>query len=385
VTAVADVVVVGAGAFGAWCAWHAQSAGRRTLLLDPFGPGNSRSSSGGETRIIRMGYGAAEVYTRFAQRSLASWRDLFARTGQDLFHPTGVLSLGTLTDPLGPATRDTLARLGVIHEVLGADELRRRHPALGVGDEERGIFEPGSGVLMARRAVELVAQDAQRAGVRLHHAAVRSVGCGSGPRLDAVLTLAGERFAADLFVFACGPWLPKVLPDVLGDRIFPTRQEVFFFGAPPADPRFVAPQLPAWIDFAGEEAYGLPDLDGRGVKVALDRHGPPFDPDHGERLASAEGVARARAVIAHRLKALASAPLLESRVCQYENTANGDLIADRHPAYDNVWIVGGGSGHGFKHAPAIAEYAWNRIAGDGPTEPRFSLGDKGTLKSRAVF
>jgi monomeric sarcosine oxidase len=385
VTAGADVVVVGAGAFGAWCAWQAQSAGRHTLLLDPFGPGNARSSSGGETRIIRMGYGAAEVYTRFARRSLALWRDLFARTGCDLFHPTGVLWLGPKGGALGGETRATLEQLGVAHEVLGADELRRRHPALGIGEDEEGIYEPESGVLMARRSVGLVAKEAERLGARLRLSAVRPLPANGTGRLDQIETLAGERITGEVFVFACGPWLPKVLPDVLGNRIFPTRQEVLFFGAPPADLRFAAPALPAWIDFALEEAYGLPDLDGRGVKVGLDRHGPPFDPDTGERLVGAEAVERARSVLAHRLPGLRSAPLLEARVCQYENTASGDLIVDRHPGYENVFVVGGGSGHGFKHAPAIAEYAWGRVTGSGPVEPRFGLEGKGTRQSRAVY
>jgi glycine/D-amino acid oxidase-like deaminating enzyme len=185
-------------------------------------------------------------------------------------------------------------------------------------------------------------------------------------------------------VFACGPWLPKLFPDLLGARIFPTRQEVFFFGTPAGDERFAPPRMPTWIDF-GAEIYGLPDLERRGFKVAPDRHGEPIDPDTGERLVGAESVARVRAFLARRFPALAAAPLVEARVCQYENTSNGDFLVDRHPDADSVWLVGGGSGHGFKHGPAVGEYVAKRIAGSVPEESRFSLQTKGTVQRRAIY
>jgi glycine/D-amino acid oxidase-like deaminating enzyme len=142
--------------------------------------------------------------------------------------------------------------------------------------------------------------------------------------------------------------------------------------------------MPTWIDF-GAEIYGLPDLEGRGFKVAPDRHGGPIDPDTDERLVAAESVQRVRAFLARRFPALAAAPLLETRVCQYENTSNGDFLIDRHPDADNVWLVGGGSGHGFKHGPAVGEYVAERLAGGGPEEPRFSLATKETVRKRAVY
>jgi sarcosine oxidase len=385
VTLTADVVVLGAGTFGAWSAWHLTRAGHRVVLLDPHGPGNARASSGGETRIIRMGYGADEAYTRFAQRSLDLWRGLFSDTGHALFHRTGVLWLA----PEGhPATRDTvttLGRLGVPHELLGPDDLARRYPQISFEEGMTGLVEPESGALMARRAIEAVVEDAVRQGCEYRlDGAVPLTGAASG-HLHELRTLRAETCAADVFIFAAGPWLPKVLPDVVGERIFPTRQEVFFFGTPAGDPRFSPPACPTWIDFGRHEAYGMPDLDGRGFKVGLDRHGPPFDPDTGDRLPSAEGLARARACLAGRFPALTQAPLLEARVCQYENTSNGDFIVDRHPAFDNVWIVGGGSGHGFKHGPAVGEYCAGRIFGDRPEEPRFALSPKKTEQNRTVF
>jgi glycine/D-amino acid oxidase-like deaminating enzyme len=199
------------------------------------------------------------------------------------------------------------------------------------------------------------------------------------------ITQSGEKLGATTFVFACGPWLPKVFPDLLGKRIFPTRQEVFFLGAQPGDRRFSSPALPVWIDFSDKRGpYGFPDLENRGFKIALDQHGPPFDPDTGHRVATQEGLAEARRYLAERFPDLERAPLVESRVCQYENTSSGDFLIDRHPDLENVWLVGGGSGHGFKHGPALGEYVAERILKGGPVEPRFSLATKAEVQKRAV-
>jgi glycine/D-amino acid oxidase-like deaminating enzyme len=159
---------------------------------------------------------------------------------------------------------------------------------------------------------------------------------------------------------------------------------VFFFGPPPGDERFAPPRMPAWIDF-GAEVYGVPDLESRGFKVGADRHGEPIDPDAEERLVGATSVARTRAFLARRFPALAAAPLLETRVCQYENTSNGDFLIDRHPGAGNVWLVGGGSGHGFKHGPAVGEYAADQILGRRPAVPRFSLASKESVRRRTVY
>ena len=207
-------------------------------------------------------------------------------------------------------------------------------------------------MLLARRAVATLVRDAERQGLVYRPDAVRRPT--GGGTLGGVTTQTGETIGADLFVFACGPWLPGLFPALLQDRIVPTRQEVLYFGPPAGDRRFASPALPAWIDF-GEEMYGVPDLDGRGFKVALDRHGPLFDPDAGDRVA-VETVPAVRDYLGRRFPDLSDAPLIASEVCQYENTSNGDFLIDRHPELENVWLVGGGSGHGFKHGPAVGEY-----------------------------
>jgi monomeric sarcosine oxidase len=377
-----DVAVIGAGVFGAWTAWHLGRRGNHVLLTDAYGPGNARASSAGESRIIRMGYGEDELYTRSSLRSLAQWKEFFAATQQALFHETGVLWLAGEEDARVGQTAETLRRCGGAFEELGRAELERQYPQIGLDGITKGLLEPHSGVLMARRAVAAVVEDAVRGGVEYRVAQIAEPhGAGA---IGAVKTSSGERIEAGTFVFACGAWLGKIFPNVLGSRIFPSRQEVFFFGVPPGDTRFAPPALPTWL-FQEDEIYGMPDLESRGLKIAVDRHGERVDPDTQSRLASAEGAEEARRFVEQRFPGLRGAPIVETRVCQYENTWNGDFLIDRHPEMENVWLVGGGSGHGFKHGPAVGEYVAGRILGGGESEERFSLASKETVQRRAVF
>ena len=377
-----DVAVVGAGVFGAWTAYLLQQSGKHVKLIDGYGAGNSRSSSGDESRVIRLGYGGDEIYSQSAWRSLQLWKELFARTGEHLFHETGVLWLAHPGDPYPVSTFETLTNLRFPVEKLTLQELSTRYPQIcseGIGG---AFLEPESGVLIARRAVQAVVREALKSGVEYLQDSVEPPH--NRGRVDELVTNGGERVLAAVYVFACGAWLPKIFPDLLAGRIHPTRQEVFYLGAP-AGMRFQSPALPVWIDFKNE-AYGLPDIEGRGVKVAIDRHGEAFDPDTSDRVAGSEGLAEVRRYLARRVPELQNAPVNESRVCQYENTSNGDFLIDRHPEFENVWLVGGGSGHGFKHGPFVGEYVTARIEErvEG-IEPRFSLTTKSAEHQRAVY
>jgi sarcosine oxidase len=362
-----DAVVVGAGVFGAWTALHLRRSGRSVALVDQYGPGNNRSSSGGESRIIRMNYGADEIYTRWAMRSLEMWTRLFDQTERpELFQRTGVLFTPRPDDPRVSDTQAAFEKHGVPFQRLTPEELSKRFGQFQFREERIGLFEPESGVLLARRAVQAVVSQAIREGVRyLDGRWLRS----SGP---------------ETIVYACGPWLPKIFPEVLSGRIRVTRQEVFFFGTPPVDVKFVPPLMPVWADITDEHsAYTIPNIEGRGFKLAFDRHGPEFDPDTGDRVV--REIDQARAFLAERFPALAGAPLVESRVCQYENTSNGDFLIDRHPEFENVWLVGGGSGHGFKHGPAVGEHVCALIHGKAAPEVRFSLEAKARESARSVY
>src|SRR5712691_6498697 len=376
------VIVVGAGCFGAWTAYHLARSGHDVTLLDAYGPGNSRASSGGETRVIRMGYGAQEIYTRWSWRSLELWKALFERADVRLFHETGVLWMAREQDILSTSTLATLKCVGVPHERLSRAQLESRWPQIDFGAVTWAIHEPQSGVLMARRAVAAVVREAEREGVSYIADAVHPPAIGRG-RIEAVSARSGKTMSAATFVFACGPWLPKLFPDLLGDRIFATRQEILYFGPPPGDRRFAPPAMPAWIDFA-EEMYGIPDMEARGFKISLDRHGPRFDPDTGDRVAG-QTFDAVRAYLARRFPALRDAPLVGAEVCQYENSCNGDFLIDRHPDLENVWLVGGGSGHGFKHGPAVGEYVARLMAEGGEVDERFALSTKEKIQKRTVY
>jgi sarcosine oxidase len=377
-----DVVVVGAGVFGAWTALALARRGRRVALLEAYGPGHSRSSSGDESRIIRMGYGADEIYTRWAQRSLHLWKELFAAARKDsLFQETGVLWLAEAGNAALQATRDVLRRCCVKFTESRREELIRKYPQINFEGIESGIYEPESGVLMARRSVAAVVAIGQKTGVEYKVAQVMAPK-GSGD-ISQVETSGGETFAASQFVFACGAWLGKVFPEVLGERIFPTRQEVFYIGIPAGDERFSAPLLPTFL-FKTDESYGMPNVENRGLKIALDKHGERVDPDTQSRVVTASEIERIRNYVAYRFPALKDAPIVETRVCQYENTSSGDFLVDRHPEMPNVWLVGGGSGHGFKHGPAMGEYVAGQLSA-ARGEPRFSLESKLTVQQRAVF
>jgi sarcosine oxidase len=383
-----DVAVVGAGVFGAWTALCLARRGKRVLLLDAYGPGHSRSSSGDESRIIRMGYGADEIYTRWSQRSLIHWKELFAATrNEELFRKTGVLWLAEAENPQLRVTKDVLQRNGVEFEGLDRDGIVARYPQINVDGIASGILEPESGVLMARRAVTAVVAEAVRIGVEFKLAAIAEPhGNGEIESLSsaAIEGSAGQRFTAKTFVFACGAWLAKLFPEILADRIFATRQSVFYFGIPGGDGRFSPPALPTWL-IKNDECYGMPDLESRGLKIALDKHGERVDPDTQSRMVAAEEIAEIRRYVAYRFPALAHAPIVETRVCQYENTSNGDFLIDRHPTLSNVWLAGGGSGHGFKHGPAVGEYVTGQLLDETEPEERFLFDKKETVQRRTVY
>jgi glycine/D-amino acid oxidase-like deaminating enzyme len=346
------VAVIGAGAFGAWTALHLRRLGAEVTLLDAWGPGNARSSSGGETRVIRAIYGPDRVYVEMVKRAYALWDEL----DPSLYVDTGALWMHRGDDAYVRSSLPLLQELGFPVDQLTLTDAAKRYPQISFNGVKSVYLERRAGALSARRACGVVRDAFVKAGGTYRTAQASAAVSGRTLQLDD-----GSKLEADHFVFACGPWLGRLFPTVIGDAIRPTRQEVFYFGAPRGSLRYQPPQLPIWIDFGERIIYGIPDVHGRGLKVADDTRGEPFDPTSGERKASEEGLSRARALLAERFPEMAKAPLLSSEVCQYENSPDGDLIVDRHPELGNVWLVGGGSGHGFKLSPAVGELAAARI------------------------
>jgi glycine/D-amino acid oxidase-like deaminating enzyme len=198
-----------------------------------------------------------------------------------------------------------------------------------------------------------------------------------GVAWDSLALSDGSTLRADQYVFACGAWLGKLFPETIGHRIRATRQEVFFFGTPAGDQSFTEAKLPVWADHRDRFMYGIPGNQNRGFKIADDTRGPEFDPTSGDRMVSAEGIKSARDYVAFRFPALKDAPLLESRVCQYENSPDNNFVVDRHPRHENVWLLGGGSGHGFKHGPALGQMVAALVLEHKDPEALFRLGRLG--------
>lgn len=365
------VVVVGAGAFGGWTALALRRAGLRVTLVDAWGAGHARASSGGETRVIRAVYGGLPEYVAMAARALALWRAEERRLGRRVLVRTGALWLCAGDDGYVRRSVEPVRAAGLPIDELSLDEARRRWPQVRLDDVRTVFHEPEAGFLLARLACELVREAFVREGGSWRQAAVRPV-VADGARLGRVRLEDGGTLAADRFVFACGPWMGRILPEVIGRRIVATRQEVFFFGTPAGDPRFDVGALPAWVHMGERLVYGLPSHERRGLKVADDTAGDEVDPTTLERVPGAGGVARAREIVRARFPAMADAPVVESRVCQYEASSDGDFLVDRHPTLADVWLVGGGSGHGFKMGPALGEHVAALVRGRATLVPRFA-------------
>ncbi len=378
------VVVVGAGVFGSWTAHHLLHAGHSVTLIEAFGPAHSRASSGGESRLTRGAYGKDAIYTQMAFDSLAQWKELSAVSGLPVFIPAGVLFFFPTEEDY---FRDSVAaheQLGLPIEVLGQTEMTQRFPMFDFDGISIGLFEPDFGALMARRSVLTLVERFVRAGGSYVTGAVVGT-ADAAAQLNELELASGERVSADFFIFALGPWLPKLFPEAVGARILPTRQEIFFFAPPAGDDRFLPGSMPCWADFNhGDMFYGFPDLESRGVKFAHDIHGPEVDPDTQDRRATDAALADIIAFRDRRFPLLERAPLTEARVCQYENSSNGDFLIDFHPHLDNVLLVGGGSGHGFKHGPEVGRYAAGLLTDLIEPEPRFSLSAKSERHSREI-
>jgi sarcosine oxidase len=378
------IAIVGAGVFGAWTAHHLQQQGHKVTLIDAWGPAHSRASSGGESRLTRAAYGKDAIYTRMAAESLPQWKALSAISGLPILVQCGVLFFFPTDEPYVQESIAAHRQIGLTTEVLDRREMARRFPMIDFEGIRVGLHEPSFGALMARRSVLTLVDRFVKAGGSYTKGFVQPPGRG-GDSLKEIRLASGERIQADRFAFAAGPWLPKLFPDVIGPRILPTRQEVFYFATPPGDHRFLPGAMPGWADFNGGDIfYGFPDLETRGVKFAHDQHGVEVDPDTQSRRPTDAALAEVVAFRDRRFPALRGAPLTGAEVCQYENSSNGDFLIDLHPGWRNVLLLGGGSGHGFKHGPEVGRYATARLLGSATVEPRFSLASKSATHHREV-
>jgi sarcosine oxidase len=375
----ASVVVVGGGVMGAWTALWLRRRGVKVVLVDRYGIGNTLASSTDETRVTRSGHGLDEFYPRWQRLALEQWTDLESSSGCAVFIPTGVVWLASAEDGIERDSAVTLERLGIPVEVWRLDEVTRRYPQIRPEGLEWALWEPEAGALAARAGVIAVGERLRAEGVATIHASCVPLPATHDGRLDHVVLSDGKRVTGDAFVFACGAWLPGLFPEVLGSFISVTRQEVLHLATPPGVSGFDADELPVWID-SSSVIYGVPSIWGGGFKLAPDWPGPASDPDSMDRRISERIVEDVRAFARRRFPAVAELPVVASRVCQYESTPDTHFVIDRHPDLENAWLVGGGSGHGYKHGPVIGEYVAALVTGDSqrvgalaPPDLRFAL------------
>lgn len=363
-----DVVVVGAGNFGAWTALNLQRMGARVTLLDQYGPGNSRSTSGGETRGVRTSYGDRPhglQWGRWAQRAIEKWKawDLEHRDEllPPLFHTTGDLIMRDEMSPFLEQTVENWKVMGQPYEVLTADEIRYRWPVIHTPEIEVALYEPDAGVVRARRAIESVARVFEQEGgaVRIGRA---SLGREDARTLLEVELDGGERLVGGIYVLALGPWFPKVLPALMGKRLsMRTLGHVYYFSTPPGDESYRYPNVPSY-NVPGVTGWPALPVDSRGFRVRTGGHSGD-DPDTSVRWIDEEYHDRPREVLSRYFPGLAERPINETRACHYCGTVSRNFIIDRHPDYDNVWLAGGGSAESFKQGPVLGEYIAGRIMG----------------------
>jgi glycine/D-amino acid oxidase-like deaminating enzyme len=338
-----SAIVVGAGAFGGWTALYLLRSGISTTLIDAWGAGNSRSSSGDETRVIRSTYGANEFYFDLNVRALELWKEHQKAWNRQVFFNTGVLWLChnlkcSIVDESIPFSK----KHKMEYEYLATTDLETRYGIVNSKDLHHGYFDPYGGYLKARESMQLVHETFMKEG---GHYINRAVQPGEPEKT----------FDADLVLYACGSWLGKMFPDEIGDRISCSKQEVYYFGAP-SDKANSFDSFPVWVDADdNDHYYGIPGNTNRGFKVGVDRRGRSFDSTTDDRILEPEVLAHARKFLEHRFPGLKDAPLLESRVCPYENSPDGNFIFEQSKVNEKVWFLGGGSGHGFKHGPALGE------------------------------
>ncbi len=326
-----SVTIVGAGTFGASLAWRLAHAGVAVTLIDQFEPGDPRATSGGESRLVRSCHGSNHDYTGTARRAWALWHELEDETGADLLVTPGMCWFAQREDGWEADSERTLRAQGIPVERLDVSEAAKLYPSFGGDDLAFVLFEPEAGAIRAADAVRALVRAAQQQGARVERRRVA----------------ADEAFTTDAVVWACGSWLRDLFGGLVELRV--TRQELLFLDGGPA-----WRDVPCFVDY-DLAAYGTGDVDDLGVKIANDAEGPPIEPDADLPAVSEEGERAAREYARRRFPALAEAPLKGSKTCRYEITADSNFIAARHPEREGHWILGGGSGHGFKHGPAIAE------------------------------
>ena len=352
----ADIAIVGAGVFGGWTALNLREMGLSVVLIDQYGPGNAKSSSGGEIRGMRATYGDQEHYARWAMTAMELWKIREAEFGTKLFYKCGGLQVNREWTKQITATRAVFDKLKIAYEIVKHEDLVKRWPQMATESAEYfGFYTPFGGVLKAHDACVAVARNFEKKGGQFLLAKA-APGARAGNKLQTVTLSTGQTVSAGTFIFAAGPWLLTLFPDILKNKLMVAKRGYYMVGVPAGDFRFSYPNLP-------NTGVGVPSVDGLGIAILMGSGNKPVDPDTHDRVPTAEDKAAIKQILTNRFPDLKDQPILNAHVCQSDNTVDGNYIVDRHPGLENVWLVGGGSYHGFKMGPVAGDYIANRVVG----------------------
>ncbi len=357
-----SAIVIGAGIFGASVAHRLAADGWEVTIVERDEPAGPRSTSGSHSRLIRCGHGDDAWHARMARRARDSWREIEAESGADLLVECGLLWMARSDDGWEARSERVLRAERIPVERLTQSETAQLFPSFDAHDIEFAVLEPEAGALRAALAVRTLVALAQDHGAELVRGEARPDGAavlvGEPGQRGAAVHSDPRRLEADQVVWACGPWLASLFPGIAEIRVDRVEYATF-----ECDHAWHADSgVPAWVDFEAD-VYGLPALDGEGFKVAPEGAAEPFDPDTSDRPLTTRREAAAREYLASRFPSLARAPRVGGRVCQYEMTADSEFLIAPHPEHPDVWLFGGGSGHGFKHGPALAEIVRDLLTG----------------------
>jgi sarcosine oxidase len=403
-----EIVVIGSGVWGSFTALNLQRMGARVTVVDAYGPGNGRSTSGDETRGVRSSYGdktgqLGEQWTLWARESMNLWKQFDEEWGRylrlNLFHVTGDLIMRTEWDNFQLRCKVWWDKNKIPYEVLNPDDVRKSFPVIGMDDITAVLYEPDAGVVRARRATQAASAAFEKLGGKIIIGRATPSKISNG-RLEEISLDTGETLRADTFVYCVGPWLGKTFPDIFAKKTRVPIGYVVYFATPVGDHRFTFPNIPSF-NFPGVTGWPALPVDNRGFRVRGTERAPtpptppgqladagsnlanagargagggggqqqevPLaqqDPDTSDRWADQARVDGSRRFVAHRFPLLKDAPVAQTHSCHYESTSSGNFIIDKHPQMSNVWIAAGGNAEGFKFAPKVGNYVAGRVLGN---------------------
>jgi sarcosine oxidase len=369
-----DVIVIGLGGMGSAAAYHLAARGLRVLGIDRHPPVHDQGSSHGGSRITRQAYFEDPAYVPLLLRAGELWRDVEGNSGRDVVHYTGGLMIGGADSRTVAGSLASAQQWRLDHELLDADELRRRFPTLHPRDDEVALYEARAGFVVPEASVAAHLDLASRAGAELHHGepVLSWTTDNSGVRVSTK----DSEYTADRLVVCPGAWAPELLDD-LGVPFTVERQVQYWFAPRTGVTPFLAEHHPIYIWEAGDgrQAYGFPAHadPADGVKVAFFRGGATCTPQTIDRTVSPDEIEAMAAFVAPRLPDLPGT-FLRAATCMYTNTPDEHFVIAKHPRHERAVVACGFSGHGFKFVPVVGEIVADLIA-DGRTRHPIGLFD----------